>query len=177
LSRLGEDLLQLSSLEYENLSLNKREFRLDEQIRKVIIALETQWSSKEMEVELELTEIPITADEDKLYQLWTNLLSNSIKYTSVRGKILVRVSGVNGGIEITITDNGQGIPGEEISSIFKPFYKVDKSRERTKNGDSIGGNGIGLSIVKRIVDLHQGNIQVTSQIGKWTTVRVLLPLQ
>ncbi|MFC4307322.1 sensor histidine kinase [Cohnella boryungensis] len=170
LSRLSEDLLQLSSLEYENLSLNVRQYRLDEQIRHVIIALEPQWASKRLDIELDLAETTIAADEDKLNQLWTNLLSNSVKFTSELGHIAVKASKVDGGIEVAIADSGQGIPEEEIGSIFKPFYKVDKSRDRT-----IHGNGIGLSIVKRVVDLHQGDIRVTSQPGQGTTFRIYLP--
>ncbi len=171
LSRLSEDLLQLSSLEYEHLTLNVRSFRLDEQLRNVIIAAEPQWSAKNLEIELEMKAIQISADEDRLNQLWTNLLGNSIKFTDERGKIQIKAIEVDDGMEITITDNGQGIAEEEIGNIFKPFYKVDKSRDRT----IINGNGIGLSIVKRIVDLHQGDIQVTSQVGQWTTFRVFLP--
>nr|WP_255654600.1 HAMP domain-containing sensor histidine kinase [Cohnella sp. REN36] len=170
LSRLSEDLLQLSSLEYEHLALNIRPYRLDEQIRNVVIASEPQWSAKHLEIELALAEIQIQADEDKLSQLWTNLLSNGIKFTADHGKIQVKAVEADGGVEITITDNGQGISEEEIGNIFKPFYKVDKSRDR-----AVGGNGIGLSIVKRVVDLHHGDIQVTSQVGQWTTFRVYLP--
>jgi len=170
LSRLTQDLLQLSSLEYEHLTLNLTQFRLDEQIRNVIIASEPQWSPKNLEIELDLVEMTITADESRLAQLWINLIGNSIKFTGESGKIQVKGSQVNDGIEITITDNGQGIPNDEVVRIFDPFYKVDKSRERT-----MIGNGIGLSIVKRIVELHHGQIEVTSQLGEWTTFRVFLP--
>ncbi|RXZ81736.1 sensor histidine kinase [Paenibacillaceae bacterium] len=171
LSRLSEDLLQLSSLGYEHLSLNVSQFRLDEQVRNVIIASEPQWSLKNQEIELDLIEMTIQADEGKLIQLWTNLISNSIKFTGEHGTIQVKGRKVNSGVEITITDNGQGIPEEEFNRIFKPFYKVDKSRDRT-----IKGNGIGLSIVRRIVELHNGEIEVTSQLGEWTTFRVYLPV-
>jgi len=170
LSQLTQDLLQLSSLEYEHLTLNLTQFRLDEQIRNVIIASEPQWSPKQLEIELDLVEMTILADESKLAQLWINLIGNSIKFTGESGKIQVKGSKVNDGIEVTITDNGQGIPQDEIVHIFDPFYKVDKSRERT-----MIGNGIGLSIVKRIVELHHGQVQVTSQLGEWTTFRVFLP--
>jgi len=170
LSQLTQDLLQLSSLDYEHLTLNLTPFRLDEQIRNVIIASEPQWSPKQLEIELDLVEMTILADESKLAQLWINLIGNSIKFTGESGKIQVKGSKVHDGIEITITDNGQGIPQDEIVHIFEPFYKVDKSRERTMTG-----NGIGLSIVKRIVELHHGQVQVTSQLGEWTTFRVFLP--
>ncbi|WEK53206.1 MAG: HAMP domain-containing sensor histidine kinase [Candidatus Cohnella colombiensis] len=170
LSRLSENLLQLSSLEYEHLQLNLRKFRLDEQIRKVIIYLEPQWSAKGLDIELDLKEIQLTADEDKLIQVWANLIGNSIKFTDYNGSIHIAGKETARGVEIAITDNGQGIAEEEIHNIFKPFYKVDKSREGSTNG-----NGIGLSIVKRIVDLHHGDIQVESIDQEGTTFTVFLP--
>ncbi|RIE01701.1 sensor histidine kinase [Cohnella faecalis] len=170
LSRLSEDLLQLSSLEYEHLQLNVSNYRLDEQIRNVIIASEPQWSFKNLAIELESAEVLIMADQGKLNQLWTNLIGNAIKFTEERGSVRVTIREDNHGIKVLITDSGQGIPEEEIGNIFKPFYKVDKSRDR-----AISGNGIGLSIVKRIVDLHQGDIQVTSRVGEGTTISVHLP--
>lgn len=170
LSRLSADLLQLSSLEYEHFQLNIRKFRLDEQIRNVLISFEPQWSSKYLEIEIELKEIFITADEDKLVQVWSNLIGNSIKFTEEYGRIEVKGGENTQGIEISITDTGQGIKEEEINNIFKPFYKVDESRDRT-----IGGNGIGLSIVKRIIDLHQGDIIVQSRNREGTTFTVFFP--
>ncbi|NIK79550.1 signal transduction histidine kinase [Paenibacillus castaneae] len=170
LSRLSEDLLQLSSLEYDHLQLNVHSFRLDEQIRNVLISLEPQWSSKHIEIEIELKEIFVRADEDKLVQVWANLIGNSIKFTNDYGKIQVTGKENAEGIEIAITDNGLGIGEAEIHNIFKPFYKEDQSRDR-----SISGNGIGLSIVKRIIDLHQGDIQVISQQGEGSTFTVFFP--
>ncbi|MBW7455554.1 sensor histidine kinase [Paenibacillus sepulcri] len=171
LSRLSENLLQLNALEFEHLQLNRSEYRLDEQIRNVVIAYEPQWSSKRLNFELELDEILIEGDQDKLNQLWSNLIGNSIKFTEERGGIWIKAKRDNNAIEVSLTDDGHGIPEDEIHHIFKPFYKADKSRDRT-----IPGSGIGLSIVKRIVDLHQGEIDVKSRIGQGTTITVTLPL-
>lgn len=170
LSRLTSDLLQLSSLESEHSRLDIRTYRLDEQLRNVIIVLEPQWSAKQIGVELESDDLFISADADKLNQLWTNLLSNAIKFTDEGGQIRVSAEVRHQQIEISVADSGRGIPEEELSHIFKPFYKVDKARDR-----SIPGNGIGLSIVKRIVDLHEGDIRITSQEGAGTTVKIILP--
>lgn len=170
LSRLTSNLLQLSSLENEHSRLEISTYRLDEQLRNVVIVMEPQWSSKGIGIELEFDELFVSADEDKLNQLWTNLLSNAIKFTDEGGQIHVSADVRHQHIEISIADSGRGISEEELSHIFKPFYKVDKARDR-----SIPGNGIGLSIVKRIVDLHNGNIQVTSEEGIGTTVKVILP--
>jgi signal transduction histidine kinase len=168
LSRLSGDLLQLSKLEHDKLNMSK--FRLDEQLRKVIIALEPQWSAKKLDIELDLEEMVIVADEDKLSQVWTNIISNSIKFTDPGGKIAVTGKKYVKGLEVTIQDSGIGIPQEELRNIFKPFYKLDKSRTR-----AAGGNGIGLSIVKRIIDLHRAEIRAESRPGEGTAFTVYFP--
>ncbi|MCL6602954.1 MAG: HAMP domain-containing histidine kinase [Paenibacillus sp.] len=171
LSRLCGDLLQLSTLEYEHLQLSPESFSLDEQLRKIVISLEPQWSVKNVTLDLELPSITIVADEDRLSQIWSNLLSNSIKFTDKDGMISITAIEQGDQVLIQIADNGVGMPEEEIRNIFKPFYKVDKARSR-----EVGGSGIGLSIVKRVVDLHHGQIEVTSALEKGTTVSVQLPL-
>jgi signal transduction histidine kinase len=172
LARLSQNLLQLSSLEYEHLQLEPSRFRLDEQLRNVVISYEPQWASKNLQLVLELEDIYIVADEDKLIQIWSNLLSNAIKFTDSDGCIHLEAIEKGHQVRVSIKDNGRGVPEDELSSIFKPFYKVDKSRSQI-----INGNGIGLSIVKRIVDLHQGDIQVFSRIGEGTTVTIMVPLE
>ncbi|MDR6552396.1 HAMP domain-containing sensor histidine kinase [Paenibacillus qinlingensis] len=172
LSRLSEDLLQLSSLEYEHLKLNVTNYRLDEQLRGVIITLEPQWSIKSLDVSLEAEGLWLSADKDKLNQLWINLLGNAMKFTEAGGRVSVKVRDLGEFVLTTIADSGQGIPEGELDHIFKPFYKVDKSRDR-----EIQGNGVGLSIVKRIIDLHNGEIGVASHVGEGTTITVRLPKQ
>ncbi|GLX69774.1 sensor histidine kinase [Paenibacillus glycanilyticus] len=170
LSRLSEDLLQLSSLDYEHLKLNVSNYRLDEQVRGVIIALEPQWSGKSLVVSLEAEPLLLSADRDRLNQLWMNLLGNAVKFTDNGDNIAIAIRDLGDHVLTTIKDSGQGIPEDELGNIFKPFYKVDKARDR-----AIHGNGIGLSIVKRIVDLHEGEIQISSRMGEGTTVTVSLP--
>ncbi|ULO09913.1 HAMP domain-containing histidine kinase [Paenibacillus sp. 19GGS1-52] len=171
LSRLSGDLLQLSTLEYEHFELESDRYSLDEQLRKIVIAFEPQWSVKLINVELELQPLSIVADEDKLSQIWTNLISNSIKFTGSGGRITITAAEKGDQLVVQMADNGVGVPEEELSHIFKPFYKIDKSRDRL-----VGGSGIGLSIVKRIVDLHHGQIEVSSKPGEGTTFTVWLPL-
>jgi signal transduction histidine kinase len=171
LSRLSENLLHLSSLQYEHHPFHPQYYRLDEQLRGIIIACEPQWSLKKQFIALELEEISIQADEDQLNQVWSNLLHNSIKFTPDLGEIRLELKHKHGMAIVTITDTGIGIPAEEIKDIFKPFYKVDKARS-----GSVIGNGLGLSIVKRIVDIHHGDIQVTSTAGEGTTIIIKLPL-
>jgi signal transduction histidine kinase len=172
LSRLSQNLLRLSSLQHEQNPLKVSTYRLDEQLRKVVIGLEPQWDEKEIEMVLFLDSLTITADQDQLNQVWMNLLSNSIKFTPIHGEIVMVAKAKDHHIIVSITDTGPGIPEEERADIFKPFYKIDKSRDR-----SVKGNGLGLSIVKQIVDLHNGDIEVSGQLGHGTTFTVKLPQQ
>ncbi|MFY0544512.1 sensor histidine kinase [Brevibacillus sp. H7] len=170
LSRLSQNLLRLSYLQHQQQPLKVSTYRLDEQLRRVVIALEPQWTAKNIEIEVQLEAIPIQGDEDQLYQVWTNLLSNSIKFTPEHGKILIEAVMKGNQIIVSITDNGIGIPEEERADIFKPFHKVDKARDR-----SVKGNGLGLSIVKQIVDIHNGDIQVSGRPGTGSIFTVALP--
>ncbi|KQO01169.1 HAMP domain-containing sensor histidine kinase [Paenibacillus sp. Leaf72] len=171
LSRLTQDLLKLSALEQDQIQPNMSQYRLDEQLKDVMIASEPLWFYKNIQLDLDLEPVTISADEDKLSQLWTNLLSNAIKFTGAGGVIAINLSVSQHSVTVSVADSGVGIPEEELHHIFKPFYKIDQARER-----AVGGNGIGLSIVKRIVELHAGEIRVESTVGKGTTMTVVLPL-
>ncbi|MEX1029682.1 MAG: HAMP domain-containing sensor histidine kinase [Paenibacillaceae bacterium] len=172
LSRLSESLLQLSSLQYEHHPFIPKPFRLDEQIRSVIIACEPLWTSKQLVLDVDLEETVIEADEDQLSQVWLNLLSNSIKFSPEHVGIRIELQVRRGFAVLKVSDNGIGIAEEELDAIFEPFYKVDKSRDR-----GIHGSGLGLSIVKRIIDIHSGTIEVSSKIGNGTDMTVKLPLK
>ncbi|MGG4142121.1 HAMP domain-containing sensor histidine kinase [Paenibacillus algorifonticola] len=171
LSRLTQDLLKLSALEQDQIQPNMSQYRLDEQLKDVMIASEPLWSVKNIQLDLDLEPVVITADEDKLSQLWTNLLSNAIKFTGAGGVISIQLAASQHSVTVAVADSGAGIPEEELHHIFKPFYKIDQARER-----AVGGNGIGLSIVKRIVELHAGEVRAESALGKGTTMTVVLPL-
>jgi signal transduction histidine kinase len=170
LSRLSQNLLQLSHLQHDKQQLTLNTFRLDEQLRKAVIALEPHWTAKEITIELRLEPLTVKADEDKLRQVWINLLSNSVKFTPMNGTIVIEAAMKSKRAVISITDNGIGIPEEEREDIFKPFHKVDKSRNA-----AVKGNGLGLSIVKQIIDMHHGDIQVSGNLGTGTTFEISLP--
>jgi signal transduction histidine kinase len=172
LSRLSENLLKLSSLQYEHHPFHPQYYRLDEQLRGIVIACEPQWGLKQLRIDLELEEVIIQADEDQLNQIWLNLIHNSIKFTPVKGVISIDLKTKSGNAVVMIKDSGLGIPVEELDDIFKPFYKVDKARS-----GSSGGSGLGLSIVKRIVDIHQGDIEVTNAQAGGTVINLKLPLE
>ncbi|SDX14316.1 cell wall metabolism sensor histidine kinase WalK [Paenibacillus sp. CF384] len=172
LARLSANLLRLSVLQQDQGPVHPTSYRLDEQIRRIIIASEPQWSVRGIEFELELEDLTIQGDEDSLDQVWHNLISNSIKFSQDKGCIGIRLQQVGEMAVITVRDHGIGIPQEEQQHIFTSFYKVDKSRDY-----AVKGNGLGLSIVKRIVDLHHGEIAVTSLPGVETVFTVWLPLE
>lgn len=169
LSRLGQNLLQLSYLQQDDHPLKVSTYRLDEQLRRIVITLEPLWTAKAITMDVELESIVIQADQDQLDQVWINLLSNAIKFTPPQGMIRIRLTENGQDLVVSITDNGIGIPEEERAYIFKPFHKVDKARN-----SSVKGNGLGLSIVKQIIDLHQGDIHVSSSLGTGSTFSVTL---
>jgi two-component system, OmpR family, phosphate regulon sensor histidine kinase PhoR len=172
LSRITEDLLKLAALEAERLQFEPKAYRLDKQIRNLILACEPQWSSKSIHMEVSLEESTITGDEDLLSQVWMNLLHNSIKFTSQAGSIKVELYPHDDQVVFRISDSGIGISKEDQARIFERFYKADKSRTRTKEG-----SGLGLSIVKKIIELHKGTIEVQSEVNRGTTFIVSLPMK
>ncbi|MDF2813818.1 MAG: two-component sensor histidine kinase [Paenibacillus sp.] len=169
LSSLSKQLLTLATLDKEEHILKPTSYRLDEQIRQVLIVTEWQWSDKQLRVEPDLPEIVITADYGLLHQVWLNLISNSIKFSRKGDTIRIGIQ-INNELEVEITDTGLGISEAELPYIFDRFYKADKARNR-----KLSGSGLGLSIVTKIVDMHQGSVDVQSQLGVGTTFIVKLP--
>jgi len=171
LSKLAENLLRLSALEAENSSITKASFRLDRQLENVVLLLEPQWKAKNIIPETTLPKITVCGNENLLKQVWINLLVNAIKFTSENGEINVGLKQEGETVVCLISDNGIGIAASDQMHIFERFYKVDKSRDR-----SLGGNGLGLALVKKIVNMHAGNVTVESALGKGTAFKVTLPI-
>ncbi len=169
LSRLADNLLKLASLESDQAHFEPRPYRLDKQIRDLILACEPQWTGKDIDMDVSLEEVAVTADEDLLSQVWVNLIHNSIKFTPPGGKVCVELRRQGDQVEFKITDTGIGIPEEDQARVFERFYKADKSRTRSK-----GGNGLGLAIAKKIVEMHAGEIGVESTPGSGATFTVRL---
>ncbi|MCX7747067.1 MAG: HAMP domain-containing histidine kinase [Clostridia bacterium] len=170
LSKLSDNLLKLASLEADTIKLERRAYRLDKQLRSIVLACEPQWSDKNINMDVALEEAEIHADEDMMSQVWTNLIHNSIKFTPEGGSISVDLHRQGNKIQFKISDTGIGIAEEDQSHVFERFFKADKSRK-----PSIKGSGLGLSIVKKIVDMHHGTIEVQSELGRGTTFTVSLP--
>jgi signal transduction histidine kinase len=170
LSRLSENLLKLSALDGEAPALSKTDFRLDRQIESVALMLEPQWAEKSIILNFALVPLTLHADEELLKQVWINLLHNAIKFTPVQGTIHIELQQTEHGARCSVEDSGIGIPPTALPHIFERFYKADTARER-----SLGGNGLGLSLVKRIIELHEGSITVKSEAGLSTCFTVQLP--
>ena len=172
LAKLSENLLKLTSLESEHHPFEIKKYRLDKQLRNLILACEPLWVDKAIEMDIDLEDIHIQADEDLMSQVWVNLIHNSIKFTPQGGTIQISAQKHGNEVIIKIKDTGLGIAEEDLAFIFDRFYKADKSRNR-----STVGSGLGLSIVKKIINMHHGTIKAESQLGEWTEMTLLLPLE
>ncbi|HDR6315690.1 TPA: two-component sensor histidine kinase [Bacillus thuringiensis] len=170
LSKLSQNLLKLTLLESEEYTPEKATYRLDQQLKQIVLNSEPLWAEKEIELDLDLEKVHITADQESMSQVWINLIHNSIKFTPSRGTITIQLQEHEKFVEIRIRDTGIGISEEQKQHIFERFYKADSSRNRT-----YGGSGLGLAIVKKVLDLHQGKIKVESEEGNGTKFIVCIP--
>lgn len=172
LQALVRDLLELSRLEKEEMTIQTQTCPVDDLLESVITIVDREAKKKaiDFQVNIDKTSI-IEGDPDRLKQLFNNLLYNAINYTSNNGKVILTVSKHESHVEITVEDNGIGIPKDKCSRIFERFYRVDKARSR-----DTGGTGLGLAIVKHIVEAHQGSIQVESAIDEGSKFIVNLPI-
>lgn len=171
LSRLSDNLLRLASLDSEHHPVNLTTFQLDEQLRRAIVLAEPQWAQKNIQIELDLSPCEITVDKDLFDQVWQNLINNAIKYTSQEGIIHVEIERSIAFVKVSIKDSGQGIPEEALPRIFDRFYMVDKARSSVHKG-----NGLGLSIVLKILKMHDCKIEVESRVGVGTQFIVSIPI-
>ena len=171
LSRMSANLLRLNSLEDRDGPPDPTPFRLDSQLRKVLVALEPQWSSKNLQVEADLTEVELVGNEELWTQTWTNLVHNAIKFTQAGGNIRVRIA-AGPPLVVDIEDNGIGLAPEEAQRVFERFYKADSARSSAE----VSGSGLGLALVHRIVTLHGAQVEALSPgLGKGTSMRVTWP--
>ncbi len=167
LSVLSQNTLLMTNLENRDIVTEKTEFSLDEQLRDCMIRLEPQWTEKNLEIDMDLDEIKYYQNEPMLAHVWNNLFDNAVKFTPAGGFIHVTCKRRDGLIVVTVEDSGCGISSEALPYIFDKFYQADYSHA-TK------GNGLGLSLVKKITELCGGDIAVTSEQGKGTIFTVEL---
>lgn len=169
LSALSSNILLLSRLENQEIGIQKELFCLDEQLREVVLAQEAGWTAKELELEIDLEAVDYCGSKDLLVHVWQNILSNAVKFAPQGGIIRLLLRREGGQILVCIADNGPGMSEEVRQRVFEKFYQGDASR-------SSQGNGLGLALSKRIIDLHDGEISVSTKEGKGTTFTVSLPL-
>ena len=169
LSTLSENTLMLNRLENQQIIGEVKPFRLDLQIKECVILLEREWSAKDIALSSDLFEAEIEGNASLLQQVWINLLNNAIKFTPEGGEINVSMSAEDNFICVSVRDNGIGMSAEVASHIFEKYYQGDSSH-------ATRGNGLGLSIVRRIVTLSGGDVRVESKEGEGSAFIVKLPL-
>ena len=151
LSSLVGSILLLSKLENRQISTNQRSYRLDGQIRQSIVALETAWVQKDIELDVELDRESYLGNEQMMRHVWDNLISNAIKFSPQGGAVKLRLSKKARKLVMTIEDQGPGLSGEAQKHIFDKFYQSDSSHKQE-------GNGLGLALAKRILTIEKGQI-------------------
>jgi signal transduction histidine kinase len=173
LSRLVDDLQELSLAEAGELKLNRQPGDFGEVINKAVAAIRVQAQVKGISVVADLPEglPPCDIDFQRIGQVLRNLLENAIAHTGNGGSVMVTAEKQDNWVKVSVTDTGEGIPAEELPNIFERFYRVDKSRARTT-----GGYGLGLTIAKRLVEAHGGKIEVQSELGKSSRFTFTVPV-
>jgi signal transduction histidine kinase len=171
MSRMIDDLLLLAQADAGQIPVEMEALELDQLLLEIYN--ESGMYSKGMHVLKlgEFEQVSVLGNADRLKQLFTNLVTNAIKYTPKGGAITLALQQKSDGVYVSVSDTGLGIPEEDLSNIYDRFYRVDKHRSR-----AMGGAGLGLSIVKWIADVHHARVDVQSEVGKGTTFTVILPI-
>ena len=175
LRNMTESTLYLTKIESQSILTDKVRFNISEQIRECVLLLQKKWSAKNLSLSLDFDEHYTVGNEDMLKQVFINLIDNAVKFATDKSELKIEIKplaesdgqSAPSPLRISVTNEGEEIPESERDAIFQKFYQCDSSR-------STEGNGIGLSIVKRIITLHDGTVTVTCKEGK-TTFTVTLP--
>ena len=167
LSAMATNVLNMTKVENQGILTNITKFNVSEQIRNSFLILEKKWIKKDIIFNIDFLEYEIEGNEELLKHVWINLIDNAIKFTSYKGQIEVSITQNEKDTVVSFMNSGSEISEDEIKKIFNKFYQIDQSH-------STEGNGIGLSLVKKIVELHHGTIEVKSA-NNTTTFIVTLP--
>jgi signal transduction histidine kinase len=163
LSDMATNVLNMTKIENQTILTDITSYNLSEQLRFCVLLLEKRWESKKLELSLEFDEYYISACEELLKQVWINLIDNAIKYSPEYGLIVIKIREDLDCYFVSIANTGEEIPPEKRQKIFEKFYQADESH-------STPGNGVGLSIVKSVIDLHGGEVSVECKNGITTFI-------
>lgn len=166
MAKFVQDSLMLSKLDAQEIVTDKTEFDLSEQIRDCLIALSAEWERKNLDISVDLPDCMYYGNRIMLESVWNNLLSNAVKYTPVGGSVSVAMNCTETEVVVKISDKGIGMSEEVVSRIFERFYRAEHTES---------GHGLGLSIVKKVLDLTGGKISVESKEGEGSAFTVVLP--
>ena len=170
LSSLATNVLNLSKIETQVILNDIQRFNIGEQIRQSILLLDSKFQAKNILLDINIEDCYINGNKEMLNQVWVNLLDNAIKFNSKNGIVSINMKKEEGNIFINITDTGVGIESASIPKIFDKFYQGDISH-------ATHGNGLGLTIVKKIIKLHGGTIECDSIVSKGTKFTIILPIE
>ena len=168
LANMSSNILLLTKLENQQIVTDKTEYRLDEQMRSAVLLLEKQWSAKDLELSLILDEVTYLGNEEMMSHVWVNLIGNAIKFSPEGGLLEMSCARRDGAVVAVVRDHGEGMDEATQKRIFEKFYQGDSAH-------ATEGNGLGLSLVSRIVDLCGGTVEVNSAPGEGTAFTVMLP--
>ena len=170
---LVNDLLDLSKLERQGYEIDKEDVRVQDVIARVVDMAIQKMEEKNIQVSVNLeTDLHVLGEENRLIQIFTNLVNNAVMYSPDNSAITINGYKQNAFGVIEVIDEGIGIKKEDLQRVFERFYRVDTARSRNS-----GGTGLGLAIVKHLVELHHGKIEVESEVGQGTMIRVKIPLK
>lgn len=167
LSYMANNVLNLTKVENQRILTDIKTYNLSEQLRSCILLLEEKWTKKHLELYIDFKEYMISANEELLKHVWINLFDNAVKFSPDYGILEVTVEQNKENISVSISNNGPTIPEESRTKIFNKFYQADESH-------ASAGNGVGLAIVKKVIELHHGKVSVNSE-ENLTTFTVELP--
>ena len=170
LANMSSNILLLSKLENQQIITDKAVYSLDEQIRNCILLLEKQWNDKEIDLDLQLDPVNYNGNEEMMSHIWLNLISNAVKFSPKGGKLEISCSQIKNYLHVTVRDHGAGMDEETQARLFEKFYQGDSAH-------ATEGNGLGLPLAKRIVDLCHGKITVNSVPGEGSLFSVYLPVE
>ena len=169
LADLATNILTLNRVESQTILTDKACFSLDEQLRQSVLVTQQKWRQKELDLDADLVPAEYTGSEGLLKEVWLNLLDNAAKFSPEGGTVAVNLRKAKNALMVSVTDQGEGMSADTQAHIFEQFYQGDTSH-------TTQGNGLGLAMVKKVLELHGGSIQVNSAPGQGSCFTVTLPI-